>query len=728
MLLFSCTSINNEEPNSLSFVTRRTTFTASREGLFSNTKTTILDDGTVRWKPAEEISVFFNNDSNGGVKFVSDNDTVSGLVDFVGDIPNAENEYWAVYPFSVYNAFDGNSITVEIPSVQEAIDGNLPENSFPTIARTTTKELVFMNVCGGLMLQVSTNDIKSITIKGNCGETIAGIVKVSFGDRNEPEVTDVIFPEKEITLIAPEGTTFKPGKFYYCSLLPSVFPSGVTITMRTDSSEGQFTSGKAQVASRSVLGVLNNVDSKLDSWGALIEEDNTAPRIVDMGLSIKWGAYNVGAARPEQMGSAFAWGEVETKNKYDWSTYKWSNGNTSKITKYNSTSVNGYNGFTDNDIYLNKEDDAAYAFFGDNWRMPSKREWEELLKCVWEWTSLHGVHGYKVTSKTTNDWLFFPVDGEEGEYWSDELSASSKAYFLRISDIEKNVDSDYRYIPRLIRPVFSEKMPEEILLRIVLNVGEEVEMYSKYTKRLVCVFSPSTAKCPIIWSSDNEAVASVDQEGLVTGLSAGVATITVTTEDCAFSAKCKVTVMPFEDSFVDFGVSVKWSRYNLGSDGNTSPGTYYAWGEAAPKESYEPGTYPLSWSIKNDPAHIAFGSKCRVPTRDEFLELLSHTDQKWTTILGRNGVKIYLPGQTSGDFIFLPAGGYYNGTTKKDNNKCWYWTKTTTRLSTDAYDTKTAWSYNAYLTSGDDLLTLWQTQIRGYGLPIRFVYDPSMDD
>ncbi|MCR5448480.1 MAG: leucine-rich repeat protein, partial [Solobacterium sp.] len=46
----------------------------------------------------------------------------------------------------------------------------------------------------------------------------------------------------------------------------------------------------------------------------------------------------------------------------------------------------------------------------------------------------------------------------------------------------------------------------------------------------------------ILWSSDNESIASVNDEGIVTGTTAGTAVITATTEDGGYTAQCTVTV------------------------------------------------------------------------------------------------------------------------------------------------------------------------------------------
>ncbi len=65
---------------------------------------------------------------------------------------------------------------------------------------------------------------------------------------------------------------------------------------------------------------------------------------------------NIGASSPEDYGDYFAWGETQPKDVYSWSTYKWCNGSSSKMTKYCTDSSFGNNGFVDNKTELDPED------------------------------------------------------------------------------------------------------------------------------------------------------------------------------------------------------------------------------------------------------------------------------------------------------------------------------------------------------------------------------------
>ena len=92
--------------------------------------------------------------------------------------------------------------------------------------------------------------------------------------------------------------------------------------------------------------MLEYAASELDSITFATAEEH---EWVDLGLpsGTLWATCNVGANSPEEYGDYFAWGETESKGKYNWSFYKWSNGLYNTMKKYCQQSVYGYNAFTD---------------------------------------------------------------------------------------------------------------------------------------------------------------------------------------------------------------------------------------------------------------------------------------------------------------------------------------------------------------------------------------------
>lgn len=195
----------------------------------------------------------------------------------------------------------------------------------------------------------------------------------------------------------------------------------------------------------------NNVDKVVDCSSHKSVEINDH-EAVDLGLSVKWAACNVGANSPEEYGGYYAWGETNEEDNYSWATYKWCNGSVNRMTKYRADSDAG---IVDNKTTLDPKDDVARVKLGSGWRMPTEDEIKELRKkCTWEWTSVNGVAGYKVTGPNGNS-IFLPAAGlragtdvsnrgSVGYYWSAMLNSdnSNLAYYLHFSS--GNHDWDYR--------------------------------------------------------------------------------------------------------------------------------------------------------------------------------------------------------------------------------------------------------------------------------------------
>ena len=188
---------------------------------------------------------------------------------------------------------------------------------------------------------------------------------------------------------------------------------------------------------------------------------------VDLGLpsGLKWATCNVGADSPEDYGDYFAWGEVESKKTYNWSTYKYGT-DYDQLTKYCSDSNYGKDGFTDNKTVLDPEDDAATANWGGEWRMPTKAEQDELRNnCTWTWITQSGVNGYKVTGPNGNS-IFLPYAGfmaegtlinagSYGFFWSSSFDTDypKYAYDVRFDSDYVGWDYYYRFYGQSVRPV-----------------------------------------------------------------------------------------------------------------------------------------------------------------------------------------------------------------------------------------------------------------------------------
>ena len=144
---------------------------------------------------------------------------------------------------------------------------------------------------------------------------------------------------------------------------------------------------------------------------------------------------------------------------------------------------------------------------------------------------------------------------------------------------------------------------------------------------------------------------------------------------------------------VDLGLSVKWATCNVGALRPEKIGEYYAWGEIESKQSFNKKNYKY-WNDdievytkydlgkigaadkkkrldpKDDVAHSKWKEKWRLPTMEEFAELLDRNNCVWKDSI-LNGVRGYMIVSRKkgfeGNSIFLPAGGLYeNGNRTND--------------------------------------------------------------
>ena len=116
---------------------------------------------------------------------------------------------------------------------------------------------------------------------------------------------------------------------------------------------------------------------------------------------------------------------------------------------------------------LDPEDDIATVSWGGKWRIPTVKEFQELLdNCTWTWGKLNGVYGHKMTSKKNGRSIFLPEAGchhtiypyhqnNLGNYWSSSLDEDnpSNANYLNLGFDFNGVYQDERFFGRSVRAV-----------------------------------------------------------------------------------------------------------------------------------------------------------------------------------------------------------------------------------------------------------------------------------
>lgn len=139
--------------------------------------------------------------------------------------------------------------------------------------------------------------------------------------------------------------------------------------------------------------------------------DDQHPHFIDLGLPSGkgWACCNVCATSPEDFGGFYAYGEYREKTSYTKDNYD-----------YYENLGYGYSIWTSigtkTDISGSAGYDVAYKMMGEDWRMPTKAECQELVDCcTWEWTSVNGNNGYKVIGPNGN-YIFLPAAGYKSSF------------------------------------------------------------------------------------------------------------------------------------------------------------------------------------------------------------------------------------------------------------------------------------------------------------------------
>lgn len=252
--------------------------------------------------------------------------------------------------------------------------------------------------------------------------------------------------------------------------------------------------------------------------------------------------------------------------------------------------------------FLDLVDDVAYKTIGEDWRMPSLADFKELRdKCEWQRIKSDEKEGFII--KGPNGKSIFLPETDFG-YWS-RVRFDDSAYVL----LPWDSDSFNGY-----------------------------QCYRGLYVRPVCI------------AKDREAE------------------VADSAEQKAYSAKFEA---------VDLGLpsGTKWANMNIGAENPFHGGDFFAWGEIEPKKEYTWETYKYGDNTEegckkyyylcdnyekldptDDVAHIMMGGKWRMPTSEEYRELIDKCEWQWLKTDDKAG---YIVKGPNGKSIFLPAAGRF---------------------------------------------------------------------
>lgn len=603
-------------------------YITAEESQAPDTKVYVDENLAVRFEHDDRFSVFNKKQHNEEYKFDGPDGAKKGPCSPVKTDSGvyAQIPYvYAVYPYMANTMIDSyGTIETKIPEVQYYRENSFGRMSNLMVSVGESTDLELKNACGYLALQLYGDDVNvsEITLTGNGGQALSGLARITMQPGGAPSIAFQKPFHNSIRLECPNpvkiGSTPETATIFWIVVPPTYFKNGFTVEV-TDVYMRTFTKAtyKEFTISRNKRKLMKPVE--------VVLPDFSEP--VDLGLSVKWAAVNLGATKPEQYGDYYAWGETEPYyssldpltwkpnmgSGYSWTSYKFTPYNNDQyIIKYNFDIKRGY---VDNLSVLEPEDDAAHVVLGGDWRMPTKAELDELLaNCSWQPITVNGINGFRVFGTDDKTCIFLPAGagwegtsysealGTMGRYWSSTIwsipeigiteHSSDLAYYMPISysaSTPYNTGGFDRYFGLSIRPVYESSAVASVSLNksaLTLQVGK--------SETLTATVLPAiAANKNVTWQSSNTGVATVDANGTVTAVAIGTATITVTTEEGGKQATCAVTVtaptgpdgQENGHSYVDLGLpsGVMWALGNIGE----LDGDYFAWGETSPH--YEPG-------------------------------------------------------------------------------------------------------------------------------------------
>ena len=350
----------------------------------------------------------------------------------------------------------------------------------------------------------------------------------------------------------------------------------------TDAVSGRNQSTKSNSKTSTVEVTLGNIEP---NYGVATGKVN-GHEWVDLGLpsGTRWATCNVGATAPSQAGGLYAWGETATKTSY--------------MPENSKTHNKNIEDFSGNAAY-----DVATAKWGKGWRMPTKEEFEELVRyCSFpRYEQLNGRWGQRFTHRLNGRSIFLPATGFKERGSKHQEASGCGLYWTSTPQGEAHLYGAHQYH-------FGAAMGE-------MGHGERSSGYGIR---------------PVI---DNDAMITVPAQGETNG-----------------------------HQWVDLGLpsGTKWATCNIDASSSEEFGETFVWAEITPvSDTTSPKNkvtdkemVGIAGSTRYDAATSLWGKEWRIPNKAHFDELLENCTWEYTTLGRIKGCKV--TSKVNGNYIFFP--------------------------------------------------------------------------
>lgn len=431
---------------------------------------------------------------------------------------------------------------------------------------------------------------------------------------------------------------------------------------------------------------------------AYVNPTGTVAEAVDLGLpsGVKWAKWNLGATAATEYGGYYGWADATgTKTSTDINDYPSAN----PPTEISGTSY-----------------DVAKALWGSQWRLPTYEDIKELYEQCKFYKSGDNI---EVVGPNGNS-IILPLAGSRegteiydtvnfGYYWSGTIHKDDNtcAWLMNFDmpNGKYGLAGGSRHFGLSVRPVYGTPVKIEVTTGSATDITETGATVSGTVSG-----ASSAITVGIIYGTSSNLSSTSGTKKSTT--SKGNYSVTLSGLDASttyyyrayaidgenyyygetksFTTKEKATTGTLNGhEWVDLGLpsGTKWATCNVGASTPEEYGGYFAWGETTEKDTYyvenwiyyehsTDGGWVNKYSGKDigatphDVAYTKWGSSWKMPTEDQFVELVDKCEHSWVT---QNNVSGYIFTGPNGNSIFFPASGYKVGNKLYDVNTNGYY-------------------------------------------------------
>ena len=671
------------------------------------------EDLLLRWTADDRVSIFGMNTYNQQYKFLGETGDNSGgfskvdVAEYVTGNPISHTV--SVYPYqSSTKITEDEVLTVTLPAEQHYAENTFGLGANTMVSVAADNFLQYKNVCGYLMLKLYGEgvSVSSITLKGNNGEKLAGKATVTMPLDGTPTVEMASDASTEITLTCDTpvqlGATAEKSTQFWFVIPPVTFSKGFTISIScTDSRVFEKSTAKDLTLVRNLLSKMSPILIDNQSLPSnVIYYTSSDDKIINLFESSGFDVSVVSNVYADGLGVMTFDGEVTSIGYHAF----YSNSRLTSIVLPNGVMSIGDGAFWECENLtsvtlpdcLTSIGGRAFCFCTSltDIIIPTnvKEIGGEAFDNCSSLTSIALPEGLLYIDNQ----LFFGCRSLKDVYIPNSVTLIGKEAFYGCKSITTVS------LPEQLRSIGNSSFSgcsnlEEIVIPDSVTKIETLAFYNCGSITSITVLPQTPPQGgSLMLDETNDSPIYVPSESVDTY------------KNTSFWIKYADRIQAIHPSIpvpeaVDLGLpsGLKWASFNLGASKPEEYGDYYAWGETEP---YYSSQDPLTWKEgkeagygwpsykwcmgdyntmtkycsnsdygyngftdsktvldpEDDAANVNLGGKWRIPTDEEWKELIDNCTSIWTQENGIVGRKV--TSNNNGNSIFLPAAGHWADT------------------------------------------------------------------